>query len=299
MINNLEWYRIFYYVAKEKQFSAAARELCVSQPAVSQAIKLLEEQLHCSLFLRTSKGVRLTAEGETLFTYIEKAYEHVNEGERLVANMCSLERGEVCIGASDMTLQFYLLPYLERFHIQYPGINIRVTNAPSPATLEALQQGRIDFGVISTPIENCDRLSVRSVKRIRDVIVAGTRFLELKHRTVPLEQIAKYPIVCLEKKTSSRRFWNQCFEEKHLKLQPEFELATSDMIVQFARKNMGLGIVMRDFAERYLEDGSLFEVLLDQKPLYRDICVVTNQERVVSVASQKLLEMLEMEKGYS
>ena len=148
---NLEYYKIFYYVAKEKSITLAAEELAITQPAVSQAVKHLESDLGCSLFVRTSKGVRLTKEGEMLFSYVQRGYETIQSGEKKLTEMLNLDAGEICIGASDMTLQFYLLDYLERFHEKYPRIKVTVTNAPTPETIKHLNDGKIDFGSVSTP----------------------------------------------------------------------------------------------------------------------------------------------------
>ena len=147
--HSLEVYRVFYTVAKCRSITLAANELAISQPAVSQSVKQLEESLETKLFTRTSKGVRLTAEGELLYSYVSKGYEQIVLGEQKLMEMKNLELGEIRIGASDMTLQFFLLPYLEQFHERFPNIKVKVTNAPTPETLSNLEEGRIDFGVVS------------------------------------------------------------------------------------------------------------------------------------------------------
>ncbi len=139
MISNLEYYKVFYYVAKCGSVTKAAGELSISQPAVSQAVKQLERILGVSLFYRAAKGIKLTGEGQLLYTYVEKGYEQIELGVRKVRQMQNMELGEIRIGASDMTLQFYLLPYLEKFHEQCPNIKVVVTNAPTPETLTFLK----------------------------------------------------------------------------------------------------------------------------------------------------------------
>ena len=175
---NLEYYKIFYYTAKQKSVTLAAEKLSISQPAVSQAIKHLEKDLGCALFVRTAKGVRLTKEGEMLFSYVERGCEAILSGEKRLLEMLNLEKGEICIGASDMTLKYYLLPYLERFHEKYPNIRVTVTNAPTPETLQHLADGRIDFGIVSSPVEPQGWLKIIPVKEIRDVFVAGKKYKE-------------------------------------------------------------------------------------------------------------------------
>ena len=171
--HSLEAYRVFYTVASCGSITMAAGELSISQPAVSQSVKQLEEELNTKLFTRTSKGVRLTQEGELLYSYVAKGYEQIMLGEQKLIQLHNMELGEITIGASDMTLQFFLLPYLERFHEQYSNIRIRVTNGPTPETLEKLEDGRMDFCVVSTPFEAKETLEVIPVREIEDVFVGG------------------------------------------------------------------------------------------------------------------------------
>ena len=176
---NLDYYRVFYYVVKTGSFSQAAQELCISQPAVSQTIKQLEGQLGGSLFLRLPRGIQLTREGEVLYSYVSRGYEYLMLAEKKVREMKSLETGEVRIGASDMTMDFYLLPYLERFHKRYPQIRIQVSNAPTPVTLQTLNAGKIDFGVVSEPIEPNENLRTIPVGiPLQDIFVASRDFFE-------------------------------------------------------------------------------------------------------------------------
>ncbi|MBR1568087.1 MAG: LysR family transcriptional regulator, partial [Lachnospiraceae bacterium] len=179
---NLEYYKIFYYVASCHSVTAAAKELCISQPAVSQGLKALETALGAKLFHRTSKGVSLTNEGEVLFTYIKTGVEQIRLGEQKLNELLNMTTGEIRIGASDMTLKFYLLPYLQRYHQLYPDIKVTVTNAPTPQTLEHLYEGRIDFGIVSNPLEVREHLSVMPVREIRDVFVAGKQFWRYKQK---------------------------------------------------------------------------------------------------------------------
>ena len=142
--------------------------------------------------------------------------------------MLNLEKGEICIGASDMTLKYYLLPYLERFHEKYPNIRVTVTNAPTPETLQHLADGRIDFGIVSSPVEPQGWLKIIPVKEIRDVFVAGKKYKELCGRKMQYKELSEYPLMCLEGSTSTRHYVEAFLEEEGVTVSPEFELATSD-----------------------------------------------------------------------
>ena len=293
MVENLEYFKVFYYPARLGSVTGAANELSISQPAVSQSLKALERSLGAPLFQRASRGVRLTREGQLLYSYVEKGYEEIEQGVEKVRQMLNLELGKVHIGASDMTLRFYLLPFLERFHEQYPGIKAIVANAPTPETLRLLQAGKIDFGVVSAPFRQQEEFRVEQVREIEDVFVAGRRFISYKNRMMDLQELEGLPLIFLEGNTSTRSYMNTYLSANGVELQPEFELSTSDMIVQFALRNLGIGCVVRDFAAEFLESGLLFELRFNKMIPRRQICVVTGRKMPVSAAAGKLLEIME------
>lgn len=292
MNSNLEYYKVFYYVKQTGSISAAARILCISQPAVSQAVRQLEQILGSRLFLRTSRGVSLTREGEALAAYVDRGMKSLMDGEEMLRRMGSLETGEVRIGASDMTLQFYLLPFLEQFHEQYPGIRVTVSNAPTPETLRSLEEGSIDFGVVSTPFEERPGITGFFAGEISNVFVAGDKYAGLKGRLLDYRCLNELPCIFLEKNTSTRQFTDEFLARRGVCPEPEFELATSDMIVQFARRNLGIGCVMSEFARPSLEDGSLFALEFQEEMPKREIRVVTGSRNLLSHAGERLLQML-------
>lgn len=297
MTENLEYYKVFYYAANCGSLTAAASKLAISQPAVSQALRQLETLLDTKLFTRASRGIHLTPEGQLLFEYVKSGYEQIDAGEKKLAAMLRLDYGELRIGASDMTLKYYLLPHLERFHEEHPKVKVVVTNAPTPETLELLRQGKIDFGAISTPFEGEEQLQTVKVRTIEDVFVAGRKFIQYKNKMLDLQELEKLPIISLEGKTSTRSYMDQFLSQNKVTLMPEFELATSDMIVQFALRSLGVGSVVRDFAQEYLEDGRLFELRFNKIIPKRQICIVTHKRNPISRAATAFLKMVEESRG--
>lgn len=295
MISNLDYYKVFYYVARCGSVSEAAGELSISQPAVSQAIKQLETALGAKLFTRVSRGVKLTAEGEALFPFVRDGYQSIEQGVQRLRSMQDLDWGEIRIGASDMTLQFYLLPYLEKFHEEYPGIKVVVTNAPTPETMAILKEGKIDFGVVSTPMEGTEGFEVRTVREIEDIFVAGRKFIGYKNRTLDLQELENMPLILLEKETSTRKYMDEFLAGNGVVINPEFELATSDMIVQFTQRNLGVGCVVRDFAKEELDKGELFELRFNTMIPKRQFAIVTKEGAVLSSAAARLLAVMNQE----
>lgn len=292
MMANLEYYKVFYHVVKCGSVTQAAGVLSLSQPAVSQSLKQLESALGVVLLKRTSHGITPTAEGRQLFSYVEKGYEQFEAGEKWLLQMRSLERGEITIGASDMTLRFFLLPYLERFHEKYPGIKVYVTNGPTPATMKLLREGKIDFGVVSGPLSREENIGMFPVKKIEDIFVIGKKFSGYAGKTHPLKLLEQLPLITMEKPTSTRKYVQNFLEERGVRINPEFELATSDMIVQFALRNLGVGSVVRDFAAQELAEGTLMELKFEEPVPVRDFLVVTDERSRKSLAASALLEMV-------
>ena len=295
MNTNLEYYKVFYHVAQCGSITAAADQLLISQPAVSQSLKQLESGLGTKLFVRIAKGVRLTQEGELLFTYIKTGYEQIELGEQMLHKMLNLDMGEIRIGASDMTLQFFLLPFLEKFHELYPKVKVIVTNAPTPETLKYLQAGKIDFGVVSTPFALHTGLEAFHVKEIEDVFVAGRKFIQYKNKTLDLQELEHLPLISLEKNTSTRSYMDTFLEKSGVVIHPEFELATSDMIVQFALRNLGIGSVMREFAQEHIESGKLFELRFNKIIPKRQFCVITDGRSTLTTAAKTLMELMKQQ----
>ncbi|MHB1153347.1 MAG: LysR family transcriptional regulator [Eubacteriales bacterium] len=286
-----DWYRTFYYAALNGNITAASEQLYISQPAVSQSIKQLENSLGCKLFVRTPKGVKLTAEGRIIYQHVSKGIEQIQLGEKRLESQLSLESGEIHIGASDMTLEYYLLPYLEKFHRLYPKIKISITNGPTPETIHKLDDELIDFGVISEPISDHHDFLIIPVKEIEDIFICGAEFADIADNPITLEELVSMPLIMLESNTSTRKYIDVYLNENNIIVSPEFELATSSLIVQFAIRNLGIGSVVRDFAYDDLKKGLVYEVKLEKKIAKRHICLI-KKTAAVSRASEKLLELL-------
>ena len=284
---NYDWYKIFCCVAEHESITLASEKLFISQPAVSQSISRLEEKVGCTLFLRTPKGVKLTAEGRVLYQYAAAGITAFSEGEHRLTAMLRLDIGEIRIGASDMTLEFCLLPYLEEFHKKYPNINISITNNPTPQTLELLRQGKIDFAAISGPLSN-PGLDLLPVRRIRDIFICGDKMQAAKADKV---SDLKDHLILLESNTSTRQFIDNEFRKRGFTATPKFELATSSQIVSFAARNMGVGCVVSDFAKTAIANGEVCEIVVSDPLPPRQIYVAQGAD-LHSKAADELLKMI-------
>lgn len=292
---NLEWYRVFYWIAKTGSLSKAAERLHITQPAVSHTVKRLEDSLGGQLFFRTPKGVTLTTEGEVLFRYIEQAFSFVEIGEKAIADMNSLISGEIAIGASDTLCKHYLLPYLEKFHSQHPGIRIRVTNRTTPETLALLKEGKIDFGIVSLPAPD-KQIEFYESTPLQDSLVAGSRFRNLSRSPLSVNDLQNYPLLLLETGSSTRRYLDNYAAMHQITLKPEFELGSIDLLVRFAISGFGLAFVLQNYVQEELREGSLVEIPLSPPVPERNIGIATLRGVPLSSATSSFLALLPLKK---
>lgn len=290
---NFELYKVFYHVAKTLSFSEASARLFISQSAVSQAVKSLETKMKCKLFTRNTKMVRLTKEGEILFRHVEQAFNFIKAGERSVNEVYSLKSGEVKIAASDTICKYHLLPCFEKFNRQYPNIKIRVTNRTSPQCLELLKNGAVDLAVANIPARNTlKNISVKRIRKIQDVFIAGRNFLHLKDRQLALSELAQYPLLMLEKNTTTRDFIDKFLETKGISLAPEIELESVDLLVEMAKIGLGISFVACNYVEKETAAGEVFILDLKEKIPPRGLGVMTNNRFTVPPAAQRFIEIL-------
>ncbi|KOA20104.1 HTH-type transcriptional activator CmpR [Clostridium homopropionicum DSM 5847] len=286
-------YRVFYYVAKYKNITNASKALCVTQPTVTYTIKTLERELGCTLFLRSQKGVTLTPEAKMLYEHVSIACKHIFEAEANINSAKKLAKGQVTIGASETSIHLMLLPYLKKFREDNPDIKLKVTNSTTPATIASLRSGLIDFAIlVMSPSEKEPDLSITELLDFQDIFIAGSDFSELLASEVSLNDLTKYPIVCMEPGTITRQFLDEFFLKHNLSLNPDIELATSDLITPMVENNLGIGFVPYEFAKASLEKKSVFRVNLKEEIPKRTICAISRTSHPLSIASEEFLKML-------
>jgi DNA-binding transcriptional LysR family regulator len=291
MIDNLEGYRAFLAVAQSGSFSKAADKLNVTQPAISHAIRRLEERLGGPVFYRTPAGVRLTSEGEVLHKFVSQAFHFLENGERKIAEMRDLIAGEVKIGAGDTLCRHYLLPHLETFHREHPAVKIQVTNRTTRETVALLKEGRIDFGIVNLPVKD-SQLVIRESIPLHDCFVVGEAFKALAERTVSWNELVSHPLILLEQGSSIRGYIDRFAKGQGVVIQPEFELGSIDLLVQFARIGLGIACAIREFVAEELAKGMLHEVRLDTPLPPRRVGLVTLRDVPLSAAASRFLERL-------
>ena len=271
----LELYRVFKEVAEAGNITAAAQTLFISQSAVSQSIKQLEAELQTRLFARNSRGVTLTADGRMLYEYVRSAMGLLETGEEKLSQSRDLQMGHLTIGASDTVTSQFLLPYLDRFHRQYPAIHIQIISGRSYKVLGLLQSGKVDIAFASTPQEGAS-LETFPCLATHSIFVAGAEYPCDFDHVYTLEEIARFPLILLERKASSRLYLEKYFLQNGLHLNPEIELGARSLLVDLAAIGFGVAGVTEEFVRRELESGRLrkLRTSFDIPPRSVDLCVL-------------------------
>ena len=279
---NYEYYKIFYYAAKNRSFSRTAKVLLTNQPNITRVIKILEGELGCTLFNRMKNGVTLTPEGEILYEHISKAVELITEGED------DLQSGTVTISVTETALHGVMLPLLNEFHERYPGIKIKLLNHSTPQALTALKSGIANLAVVTTPISTEGSLNFHKLREFRELIICSTKLKDLAKRTLTLEELCSHPIISLNRNTRTYDFYSDFFFQHGIDFQPDIEVATADQIMPLVKSNLGIGLIPEPMAQ----SGDVYILKTDEEFPKRSIVLAENADKKLNAAATEIQKMI-------
>lgn len=289
MYISYDYYRIFYYVAKYGNITQAAKILLNNQPNLTRAIKTLESELGCPLFIRNNRGMKLTPEGERLFEHIRIAFENIEAGEAEIIESRNLEKGTVFVAASEVALHCVLLPVLKQYRTLYPGIRLKISNHSTPQAVDAIKNGIADIAVVTTPTLPSAMTEEVTVRKFHEVAVCSAAFSELLGEKVGFAELLSYPMISLGTQTKSFELYSDFFAEEGLHYHPETEAATADQILPMVKADLGIGFIPREF----LQGVEGVFVIETEKPLpEREIRIVKRHEQTLSIAAKELERLI-------
>lgn len=294
MYQNLSSYKIFYTVANTGNISKAARELYISQPAISKSIQKLEDSIGARLFERSSRGVTLTDAGELLYTHVKSAFETLTLGEDRLRRSIELGVGHLTIGVSSTLCKYILLPYLKEFIKENPHINISISCQSTNQTLHLLEEGKLDVGLIGKPaqLKNIDFYALREIE---DIFVATRDYLHnLSIRGVRRDQLLQNAtLMLLDKENMTRQYIDDYLQENHISLQDIIEVSNMDLVIEMSKISLGIGCVIKDFVKEELQEGSLMEIPLAIPIHKREIGFAYNRDVKISESLEKFVQFYE------
>ncbi|MGN0804886.1 MAG: LysR family transcriptional regulator [Candidatus Coproplasma sp.] len=258
---NLELYRVFYTVAKCGSLTKAAEELFISQPAVSQAIKQLENQLGAPLFNRTHRGMELSLQGgKLIFKQVEEALQLLDDAEHKIGELQTTATGTIRIAATDAIFSHLLADKIVKYNTKFPGVKIDLITGTTPETLEQLKDNKCDVAFVNMPVEDKDVNLTGTVAHLTDVFVAGKKYEKLKDTEIKLADLQEFPLLMIESNTIARKSLSLYTQTLGLQLHPDIEVENWDLMIKFAINGMGIGCVPKEYAQPYIDSGELFVV---------------------------------------
>lgn len=291
MNTNLELYKVFYYVAKNKNITRASSELMVSQPAVSKSIKTLEGELNTTLFNRNKDGVSLTNAGEVLYNKIEKAMELIISAEKDLTSLNNMEQGTINIGAGNTIMQRYLMPFIKEFHELYPNINVMVHTLVTNELIKRAQVGLVDVVFTHLPNDIPDNFKIYKIKELHDIFVVN-KDSKLIYKTFTKKSIKDLPLILLPYEASNRKNFNKFCEENNIVINPLMEIGNDLIIEECVQNGLGAGLVVKEYVQDKLDSKELLMLRTSFNIEPKDLVCLVESNRVDNVLINKFLELL-------
>lgn len=285
---NLELYRIFYVVAKHKHMTKASEELHISQPAISQSIKKLEDQLGGTLFLRSNKGMELTEEGKMFYDYVKGALELINNAENEFTSFKDLSKGEIKIGCSTTLTKLVLLDALKFFHSDYPNINVDITNDLTSNLINDLKLGKLDFVIFNESNIKETNLDLKKIKELKQGFIYNPSFY--KDEINNFEDLNNYPLILQKEESNSRKLLDHIALQNNVKLIPKMEVVSQELITEFVNIGLGVGFVIIDLSKRNFK--VLEELKINKKIPNINVYLATNKSISLTFASKTFIKYL-------
>ena len=285
---DLELYKVFYAVAKNKHMTRASEELHISQPAISQSIKKLEEQLGGTLFLRSNKGMELTEEGKMFYEYVKGALELINNAENEFTSFKNLSKGEIKIGCSTTLTKLILIDTLKEFHNEYPNININITNNLTSKLINDLKLGKLDFVIFNESNIKETNLNLEKIKELKQGFIYNPEYY--KDEINNLNDLNKLPLILQKEESNSRKLLDYIALQNNVKLEPQMEVVSQELITEFVNIGLGVGFTMIDLATRNYKN--LKELKINKKIPNINIYLATNKSISLTFASKMFIKYL-------
>jgi DNA-binding transcriptional LysR family regulator len=280
----LPYLTTFTTVAETGSFTAAGRELGVTQAAVSQRVHTLEKRLNTALFQRQSGGVLLTEAGQKLHSFAERILSLHRAAEAELAGRKAPVAGQLTIGASSVPGENLLPLILSDFRRQFPVIQVRVRVSDSMEVMRQIESGRVAIGLVGRKIENA-RLEFRAIARDRMVFAVRQGHRWTKRKRIKLGELCSEPIILREEGSGLRHCFERALEKVGKSigdLKISLELGSNEAIKEAVLRGGGVAVLSEHAVRRELDSGRLRAVEVTGLECEREIFVVRDRRRVLS-----------------
>lgn len=284
-MQSLDRYQAFYVAAIYENFSRAASELMVSQSAISQSIKQLEDDLSIQLFHRSGRRVSLSPDGRYLLEQLKPVFDRLAQTERWLSEKQDPEKSHLIIGASDTLCRHYLLDSFARFHERLPHVRLEIINAPSPEIARLVRENQIDLGFVHGLADDFTDLDVTALLQVEEVFFGRK---DLSNTQLTKAELAKLPFVGLTKRSATRQMLDDFFQADTTGWRPQVEVISIDLMIDLVRSGFGIS-----YSHRSLINSEDFCIInLASGIPRRDILLLQPQTRYPSKTLEYFLSLL-------
>ena len=289
---NFELYKVFYYVAKNKNLSKAANELFISQPAVTQAIKKLEEEIGFKLFYRTKSGMNLTKDGEVLYNFLKRPIEALNSGKKHLIDEVNNNSMTIRIGSGTTLIKHTLLPILKSFERDFPNVKFEIIHGITNTLMDMLEKDLLDIVLLSINYENKNDKRVLVIEEAQDVFCYRKDSFDFGDKKFKINELNDLPLLLQSDVSTSRKFLDDLASKEHVILKSRYALASYTLVLDFVREGLGIGFVNYNHVKEDIKKGNLAILKTDFNIPTRKIGLCINKKITDEPVIKKFIEYI-------
>lgn len=288
---NFNQFRIFYYAAKNLNFTRAARELFISQPAVTVQIKAFEAYCGLKLFKKRGRRIWLTSEGRALFDYAKTVFAVEKEIENTLDDMRKLKRGILKIATTKAYARYFMPLMLSSFHAKYPDIKIELNEGSSLDMTRSLLDFKNEVGIIA---KAGDVPGIRLIPFSREemVMVLAPDHPWGQRESISLKELAAEPFIMKEVGSGTRRLVDRLFAKKQYRPNILMETSSTEFIKQLVQRGDGVSILVKAAVAAELKERKLATIVLDGPTHYLDVSIAYLKDQPLSLPANAFIDIL-------
>ncbi|MGD2184963.1 MAG: LysR substrate-binding domain-containing protein [Desulfobacterales bacterium] len=288
---NFNQLRVFYYAAKNLNFTAAAGELFITQPAVTAQIKSFEEFCNLKLFKKRGRRIYLTDEGRSLYAYAAKIFKYEKEIEDVIDDMRELKRGILSLGTTKAYARYFMPLMISTFHKNYPKIKIQLNEGSSLDMIHSLLDFKIEVAIIAKAEDNPEVRFLPFGQEEMAVIVSRTHPLT-KKKAILFRDLATVPFIMKEKGSGTRKLVEKFFESEGCTPNILVETSNTEFIKQLVQRGEGVSFVVKEAVASELKEKELTAVPLKGPKVYLDVSIAYLKNQVLSPPARAFVDTL-------
>jgi len=288
---NFNQLRVFYYAAKNLNFTAAANELYITQPAITAQVKSFETFCNLKLFKKKGRKIFLTDEGQTLFNYAEKIFKYEKEVEDAIDDMKELKRGVLRLGTTK-TYARYFMPFLiSSYHKAHPHIRIHLDEGSSKDMIYSLVDFKNEIAIIAKAVDHSDVSLVPFSKEEVALIISPDHYFN-KKKAVSINELAAEPFIMKENGSGTRKLVEGLFQRENCIPNVLMETSNTEIIKQLVMRGEGISFLVKEAVEAEIQEGKLTSVPLKGPKIYLDVNIAYLKNQVLSPSARAFVDTL-------